>query len=633
MKKRTLHLLFILLITIALPLIYGNIYHAEFIFDDYVNIVDKPGINSFIPSLDGAVNAATEQPNGGRWLPNLSFAVNYYLGGGNPFGFHIVNIFIHIVNSLLCYYLCVTTLNFPALKNTFKHKEEIALIATLLWAVHPLQTNAVTYIVQRMTSMSTLFYLSALLCYIYGRLKFKERIRSTLLFTAGILFWIMALKSKENTFILPAILFAYELFFLNPPDWKKDYRKLLAWSLVSLAVIAGCIVFFLGTNIWDHIIQSYVGRNFTMPERLLTESRILFFYISLLVYPFPARLNLNHDFSISHAIFSPPQTALSLAGLAVMIALIPLLFKRYRLISFAIVWFLGNLLIESTIVPLELIYEHRLYLPAIIPLLAAVATAYRFSEKKPWLARTSCILIIVLFSLWTWQRNEIWHDNIRLWNDVISKSPQNARAQNNLGVANNRLGDKRGAEKHFARAIEADPEYRVAYQSLASLYISQNRLKEAERILQKALTRSTYLNPSAIYHSLGIVAQKSGRYQKAITYTQLALKLDRKNLDAMVTLGIAYGKLGDLKKAYTTFREANLHGLETVDLYNNWGIIAFELGQTQKALQYFQKALALNPNHPESHNNLGLAYGKLGMTQKARQEMATAMRLKQLQKQ
>lgn len=633
MKKRNLHLLFLLLIAGILPLVYANIYHAEFIFDDYVNIVDKPGINSFTPSIDNAITASREEPNGGRWLPNLSFAVNYYLGGGDPFSFHVVNVIIHILNSLLCYFLCVTILNFTPIKDSYPRKEEIALFATLLWALHPLQTNAVTYIVQRMTSMSTLFYLCALLCYIYGRLHFNRKFRSFLLFIAGLLFWIMALKSKENTFILPAILFACELFFLSPPDWKKDYKKLLAWSFASLAVIAACIVFFLGTNIWNHIIQSYVGRDFTMAERLLTESRIIFFYLSLLVFPYPGRLNLNHDFPVSHSLFVPPQTFFSLAGILLLIVLIPLLYKRFRLISFAIVWYLGNLLIESTIVPLELIYEHRLYLPALIPLLAAVAELYRLTVKRPWVLRITFILILALFSFWTWQRNEVWHDNIRLWTDVITKSPNNARAQNNMGVAFNRLGDKRSAERQFKKAIETDPDYRIAYQSLAALYISENRLAEAERILQKALTRSTYLNPSDIYHSLGIIAQKSGRYKQAITYTQLALKLNPKNLDSMVTLGIAYGKLGDLKKAYSTFQEANLRGLDTVDLYNNWGIITFEMGQTNKALQMFRKALIMDPNHPESHNNLGLAYGKLGMVEKARQEMATAMRLRELQRQ
>lgn len=628
-----IHFLYLTAICAATILAYSNSFLGQFTLDDFINILNDRRITDFDITISGIIDAATSGRNGGRWLPNLSFGFNYLAHGDNVWGYHLVNLLVHIAGAIILYSLSLTTLNLPALSKQFINKNEIAFIATLLWAVHPLQTNAVTYIVQRMTSMAALFYMSSLLCYVQGRIAERRGMKQIVLFGLSFLFGFMAIKSKENAYMIPVMIFAYELFFLNTSSWIKDYKKILAWLAACLSIILLCTVLFLGgAKIISHIIEVYGYRDFTMLQRLLTETRIFFLYLSLLALPLPSRLNLNHDIPISYGIFTPFQTSIALAGVILFVWLIFYLYNRDRLLSFGLFWFLGNLLLESTFVPLELIFEHRLYLPSSFLILGLTATACVIMKRKTLFLRATYLLLIFLFCTWTWQRNQVWTSNVRLWSDVVSKSPGLARGHNNLGVALHEQGQFHEAENSFIQAIKVNPESRLGYQSLGSLYISQNRLEEAQRILRTGLSKETFLSPGRIYHYLGIIERKAGRYQQAINYAQMALNLDKNSLEPLLTIGITYGKLGDPQKADAVFRKAENQGMRSVDLFNNSGIIAFQLGQVERSLQYFNKALEIDPDHPESHNNLGLAYGKLGRVEDARKEMETAMRLKQQKK-
>lgn len=159
---------------------YSNSFHVPFTFDDHPNIVDNPLVKLRVLSFETLTAAATKSLSGHRWLPNISFALNYYFGGLNVWGYHLLNLAIHILTAVVFYKLAFVTLTLPVFQHRFKNSREIALAAALVWAVHPLQTNAVTYIVQRMTSMAALFCLSGLLFYVHGRLQTPSRRRYTL---------------------------------------------------------------------------------------------------------------------------------------------------------------------------------------------------------------------------------------------------------------------------------------------------------------------------------------------------------------------------------------------------------------------------------------------------------------------
>lgn len=628
------HFLYLLLLASLTCAAYSNSFQVPFIFDDFANIINKKSIRMFTPDLPGIISAASEGQSGTRWLPNLSLALNYSFGGEKVWGYHLVNLSVHLGCALVFYLLCLTTLRLPAVARTVGNRtEEIAMAAALLWAVHPLQTNAVTYLVQRMTSISALFYLAALLCYVQGRLRWKSAWQRSALFGASLLFGLMAITSKENALMLPAMVLGYELFFLAPQQWvKNNWKKTIAWTGVGLALILLLTISFLGKEVFSGILEGYNYRNFTLSERLLTEARIIFLYLGLLIFPAPTRLNLSHDIALSRSLLNPPQTALALLGIILLIGLIIWTFNRNRLFSFALFWFLGNLVIESTIVPLELVFEHRLYLPATFLVLSGATLLFTPGKVGPWPARTACILLACLLAFWTWQRNQAWATSITLWSDVVTKSPGLARGYNNLGVAYHEDKNFKTAQALFEKAIRIEPESRIAYISLGSMYVTQDRLAEAEQTLRIALTKETFLSPSRIYHYLGVVYRKAGNYPAAIEYSRRALHLEKNDLTPLINLGIVYEKLGDYRKADETFGEALRAGLnDSVDLYNNWGIAVFKMGQTDRAIEYFRQGLRVDPNHPETHYNLGLAYGQKGMTREAQAEMQHSMRLQQKQ--
>ncbi len=621
--------LFPLVLAALTLLAHANSLQGVFTLDDFINIFNNRGITGCTPDLQGIVDAAASGPSHTRWLPNLSFALDYALYGEEARGYHLTNLLIHLLCALVFYRLSLATLRTPALRGKYPAARETALAAALLWAVHPLQTNGVVYIVQRMTSMAALFFISSLLCYARARMTTAAGWRRRVLYGASLVLGFMAVISKENSYMLPVMVVLFELFFITDPDNAREWKKTVLWFGTAATLILFTTLLLLGPDILAHITNAYRFRDFSMGERLLTESRVFFLYLSLLVLPLPSRLNLNHDITLSTGLFTPPQTTLALLGLAAYTWLIFRLYRRNRLLSFSLAWFIGNLLLESTVVPLELIFEHRLYLPSTFLVLGVTAAVVRFCKNKPWPARSGAVILVCLFSFWTWQRNQVWGSNITLWSDVAAKSPNLARAHNNLGVALHDSGQDREAELEIRKAISLAPDDRLGYQSLGSLYISENRLQEAEQVLKAGLARQTRFNPARLYHYLGIVARKSGRYREAIQYASLALSLNDADLSPMLTLGIAYTKTGRPEKADALFREMELKGEKSVDLYNNWGIAVFNMGGTRQAIGLFKRALAIDPDHPESHNNLGLAYGALGMTDKARQEMMRAMRLKQ----
>ena len=628
------HFLYLVLLATLTCAAYSNSLQVPFTFDDFANIINKKSIRMFTPDLPGIISAASEGQSGTRWLPNLTLTLNYYFGGEDVRGYHLVNLGIHLACALVFYLLCLTTLRLPAVSRMAGDRTvEIAMAAALLWAVHPLQTNAVTYLVQRMTSICALFYLAALLCYVQGRLRTGAVLQQTHLFAASLLFGLLAVTSKENALMLPAMVLAYDFFFLKPHHWvNENWVKILSWAGATLAFIALLTIAFQGKEIFSIILKGYDYRNFTLTERLLTETRVIFLYLSLLAFPSPARLNLNHEFVLSRSLFSPPQTALALLGILLLLGLVIGSFNRNRLFSFALFWFLGNLVIESTVVPLELVFEHRLYLPATFLFLSGTTLLFTLFRPGPWLARATCLLLACLLAFWTWQRNQAWATSITLWSDVVAKSPGLARGYNNLGVAYHEARDFKTAQFLFEKAIRIEPESRTAYISLGSMYVTQDRLTEAEKILRTALTKESYLSPSRIYHYLGVVYRKAGNYPAAIEYSRRALHLEKNDLTPLINLGIVYEKLGDYRKADNTFAEALSAGLnDSVDLYNNWGIAVFKMGQTDRAIEYFRQGLRIDPNHPETHYNLGLAYGQKGMTREAQEEMQRAMRLQQQQ--
>ena len=465
------HLIAVIAICLLSILLYSNTLHSPFVFDDIANIRDNAFIRLTGFEFKELSDAMFRSPNSNRPIANISFALNYYFGKYNVIGYHIVNVIIHLLNGILVYFLALVILKQAShLPNQKTVRIDTALIpfmslfAALLFISHPIQTQSVTYIVQRMNSMAVMFFFLSLLLYIHGRLH-RTKWKRWALLIGCFLSWLMALGSKQIAATLPFVVVLYEWYFFQ--DLQKNWLARNIKYFVGLTLISSLLVFiYIGDSPLDAIFRGYTIRDFTMPQRVLTQFRVVVFYIGLLLFPHPSRLNLLHLIPTSHSLIEPITTLLSLLIIAGLIGLAIYIAKKHRLISFCIIWFFINLAIESSIVGLEMIFEHRLYLPMFGFVIIGSCLLFHFSPKKRSGIVAISIMIILSLCMATYARNGIWENDITLWTDVLSKSPQNHRAHTNLGKALAKEGLIDEAIEHYRAALSINSIYVVAHYNL-----------------------------------------------------------------------------------------------------------------------------------------------------------------------
>ncbi|HXX57700.1 MAG TPA: hypothetical protein VEI96_06840, partial [Thermodesulfovibrionales bacterium] len=385
-RKPFFHLLLIAVVGLAA---YSNCFSVPFVFDDDFNIVHNPVIrvlDHFFTSLKGY------DFNPRRYIGYLSFALNYRIGGLDVAGYHGVNVAIHIGNAMLLYLLVLLTFRTPyfahssledgccqpkdsgsAGPDAFPVPVFIAFFASLLFAAHPVQTQAVTYIVQRFTSLATLFYLLSLVFYIKGRLKSQGAKSPLLFYCLSLVLALCAMKTKEMAWTLPVIIILYEVLFFESPLRRRLLYLLPV--LLTLLIIPVSIVNTdksLGEVLSDLSEKTRVQSEISREDYFMTEMRVIVTYIRLIF--FPVNQNLDYDYPVSYSFFTPPVFFSFLLLAAIFGAAVYLLYRSrkaegkayYRLIAFGILWFFTGLSIESSVIPIaDVIFEHRLYLPAV----------------------------------------------------------------------------------------------------------------------------------------------------------------------------------------------------------------------------------------------------------------------------
>ncbi len=359
-----------LLFAVVAFLLYSNTFQSPFIFDDWHHIEANQHIRMTSLSWDAIRSAAFESPLDRRPVAYITLALNYYFHGYELFGYHLVNILVHLGAAIFLYMFLQTTLSLQQAQQKFKYGGWLPLTAALIWLVHPLQVQSVTYIIQRMNSLAAMFYILSMLFYVRGRITKMQGVR-VILYLGAICSGILALGSKENAATLPLFILLYEWFFFQDLNFAWLRKKILPIIGVGF-FLAFLTVLFLGLHPFSSIANSYAIRDFTMMQRVLTEFRVVLFYVSLLLFPYPGRLNIDHEFQLSLSLFDPMTTIISLGALLGLSGLAFGLAKRERLLSFCILWFLGNLFIESSVIGLEIIFEHRIYLPSMLAIFAVV---------------------------------------------------------------------------------------------------------------------------------------------------------------------------------------------------------------------------------------------------------------------
>ena len=540
--------------------IYAGTLSAPFVFDDYPNIRDNPAVRMAELTREGLRAAAFDGPAPNRPLANVTFALNYLAGGYDVAGYRLVNVIIHVLNAVLVYFLTFMLLarsepvqrrlgpvgDRPALLRL------AALLAGTLFVAHPAQTQAVVYVVQRMTELATFFYLGALLLYVQGRTG-AAGARRAWLWSGALLAWLLALACKEIAATLPAVILLTELCF-----FRSRERRWRAGDLGYVALIAACVAVlafvYLGEDPVRALRAGYAGRDFAMGERLLTELRVLVFYIGLILLPLPGRLSLEHSFALSHSLSDPPSTIVC-AGILLGLALLGYaLARRHVVLAYCIAWFFVTLCVESTFVGLELAYEHRLYLPMFAFVLAA---AYGFTfalARHRGVALGVAASLVIALSAGTVLRGETWTDRVALWSDVVAKNTASARARNNLARALLDAGRTADAAAEFTEALRIDPRYAEPYNNLGVLHAAARRFAQAERHFLTALS----LDPgyAQAHNNLGIALLRQDRVPEALRHLQAAVSIAPRYAKARANLAAVLMRLERREEACAQVRAA-----------------------------------------------------------------------------
>lgn len=464
-------------VLVLIILLYWPTLDGGWNFDDLGHIVNNPAIR--LDSLSpGALARALTGPLPNRPLAYLSFALDYWRAGDfDPRAFHVTNLAIHLAAVVAAWIFLRLLLAAPVFKLPWPRAA--ALVGAAVFGLHPVQFQSVAYVVQRMNLLAGLFTLIALGLWLYGRGR-AGRARAAGFIGAG-LAAALGLLCKETAAGLALLLPALDLCLsgLAPRDWLRQRKTWLA-ALAAVALIGGAALFLGGKG-----LSGYGQRDFTPAQRLLTQPRVVLWYASVWLFPAPQRLSLEHDFPVSRSPWSPLDTLPAAAVLLGLTIAAVVNARRAPLLCLGWLWFVGGLALESSILPLEMVFEHRLYLPGIGLGLCAADLLRRAGARRPHGA--GVILLLGLLAAASGARARAWTDDLAVWTDAAVKAPGVSRSWANLCAVRFSRGDSLGAASACSVAVRIDPRDANAQFNLGLAFLAMEQFKAADGAFSDAL--------------------------------------------------------------------------------------------------------------------------------------------------
>jgi tetratricopeptide (TPR) repeat protein len=514
----------IVIIILSLATAYGNTFSAPFIFDDTINILENTSIRQLWPPWRSFIIPA-ETGLAGRPIVNLSLAINYAISAEDVWSYHLLNLIIHILATLTFFGIVRQTLMAGRVGIIYAGKAfSFSLACALLWGIHPLQTQAVTYIIQRCESLMALFFMMTLYCALRGW-QSKDQNRWHLLAMMSFLF---AVGSKEVAVIAPLVFLSYEWVFKGRHPLQSIRLSPLLYTGFTLGVVVALLMAVNGNTLISRTENTQVG----LLSYWMTQCQVILHYLRLALWP----SNLTFDYGWPVATFNQAWPA--------VIAVITLLsFSLFFLLKQKALGFLGIcfflILAPSSLIPLpDLAFEHRMYLPlaALIPLImGAAAHAYLWGRNRwqlklipenRYLSNILMILVICLVLpcwLLTLQRNHDYRSAVAIWSDTVKKRPVNFRGYHGLGLALNNAGRVEEGLDNLRRAIKLNPRDAYANIDMGYTLFLLNRPDEAIPFFREAI-RSKPLNAKA-HNNLGAALARTNRLNDAIFHFSEALKI------------------------------------------------------------------------------------------------------------
>ncbi len=614
---RKKHLIAILLIALVGFLVYANSFQNEFVWDDE-SLVEK---NIYVKNLryfsklftTHLFQAAKKEGNFYRPIQSLTYVLDYSIWKLNPFGYHLTNTILHILVAILIYFFLrglVTNEKIPTSqppdskgKLVTRHSSlvtklscflTVPFLTALFFVVHPIHTEAVTYISGRADSLASIFCLLSLIF----SLKYTHQ-RRLPFYLLSLCSFILALLSKEWAMILPFALVLTDSFFGTKREIKTKIKEYFPF-FITLGIYIS-----LRLSILNFTGETILSSKYSLYVRTLTFLKVIPSYFGLLI--FPHNLHMERLVPYAHSILEPKVLFSLILLIFIVIGVTKL--KRKET-TFAFFWFFLTLFPQSNIIPINAtMAEHFLYLPSIgffilfaLGIVKVEEWGSRYLSHRIKVMSFLLLLLLTLYGVATIKQNLYWRDGLTLYQRTLAYSPKSARLHLNLGIAYREQKQYDLAISEYQKAIQLNPDYAEAHNNLGTVYRDEDLYNQAITEYQKALQ----LNPdfAEAYNNLGNVYRDKGLYDQAISEYQKAIRLNPDFAEAYNNLGNVYKDKGLYDRAISEYQKAIQLNPDFAEAYNNLGVVYAKIKQYHKAREAWEEALKLDPNLKSAQENL-----------------------------
>jgi tetratricopeptide (TPR) repeat protein len=579
--------------------IYSNTLRVPFVFDDTIYIQDNPVLRNPL-DLFRIIGFAPS-----RWIGFFTFSLNNYFAPSSTLGYHLLNLAIHIASAMTCYWLTLLTLRTPCLRDevTPGSRSVLGLLAGLIFLSHPVQTQAVTYIWQRVESLAALFYLLSLAFYATSRIRYEAKrqsptANSSLCYVASFILACMSAMTKETAITLPVTIILYEIVFFAKTRAALRHIALRVSPFLCLLIIVPALA-----RQSSAVTENFLYESPSRWSYMMTQTRVIATYLQLLVWP--VEQNLDYDFSLSQSLLVP-EVLWSLLLISSVLALGLLLYRASPLVTFGTIWFFVTLSPSSSLVPLpDLIFEHRLYLPLVgfALVLTGILVALRQHMR---LLSAVMIFPLLLLSAGTYHRNSVWRNGVTLWQDTVNKSPAKARPRVNLAISYIDIGEYEKAFNQLTQAIALRPDFAPAYENLGVVNFFRGDYGDAVVALKKAASLSP--EQASTYDHLAQTYLRLGNKDLAIENFTKALALDPTNVNARNNLGLTLAEKALYAQAIAQFEEVLQRDPTHREAVFNLAQTHALSGNVNLAVRYYLQVIQAEPDLLEAYHNLGILY-------------------------
>jgi tetratricopeptide (TPR) repeat protein len=615
---------------------YQNSLRAPFVLDDPFSIVANLTIRHLWRFWEVLAPPGGGVTVSGRPVLNFSLAINYAVSGLDVWSYHALNVIIHALAGLTLFGIVRRTLALSGLTRTIGDVRRsrrtppqlgtaaygdvapqsdstlLAFTVALLWTLHPLQTESVTYVVQRAESMMGLFYLLTL----YGFIRTTESLHAGRWRVFSITACLLGMATKEVMVSAPLMVLLYDRTFVAGSfreAWRRNQRLYL--GLAATWFLLGYLVAGTGGNRSGSV---GFGINVSWWAYALTQFQAIAHYLWLSFWPHPLVFDYGPLWVTGFAGVAPyVLTAIALVA-GTLIAL------RHRpAIGFLGCWFFA-ILAPTSLVPgtTQMIVEHRMYLSLAAVVALVVPGFHALAGRRGLVA---CATLAIALGWLTERRNADYRSELILWSDTVGRSPDSVMAHNNLGHAFFQLGRMADAKSEFEAVLRLNPAYPEAHYNLGSALLELGRAPEAIGRLEEAIRlKPTHANA---HNNLGSALLQTGRPADAIKEYEEALRLNPNHPKAHYNLATALLEMGRQPEAIRELEATLRVNPADTKAHNNLGNLLYEMGRTMEAVAQFEEALRIDPGYANAHNNLGTVLFQIGRLTEAIRHHAEAVRL------